>query len=66
MAVYSKKLSSEGESLAEDVAALCKRVDKALRGATRRLHEADGWVDVIKELESARGIIYGNGAGGDL
>lgn len=99
VAVYSKKMSSEGDSLAEEVrkpstcspcydnlcdrhrtccqydvatpsalqvGGMCKRVDKALASATRHLDEADGWVDVVKELENARGIIFGNGAGGDL
>lgn len=75
VAVYSKKVSSEGDALAEDVAALCKRVDKAMHEAERRLDQeapdgrggdAERWADVLKELESARGIIHGTGTGGDL
>ncbi len=66
MAVYSTKTSSEGDALAEDVASLCKRVDRGLTTATQHLDEDGGWVEVVKELEAARGVIYGNGAGGDL
>ncbi|GAB4822454.1 hypothetical protein N2152v2_009500 [Parachlorella kessleri] len=94
LATEAKKLSSEGETLAEDVTSLCKRLDKALKDATYKLgtqgpdggsgsteaeavaaaegseeedqQREDGWVPVVKELEAARNIIYGNGVGGDL
>lgn len=66
VAAYSKRITTEGDTLAEEVATVCKRVDKALAEATRHLGQDDSYVDVIKELESAKGILFGNGAGGDL
>lgn len=66
VAAYSKRLTTDGDSLAEEVTGLSKKVDRSLKEATKHLDEGDKWLDVIKELELARCIIYGNGAGGDL
>lgn len=49
------------------VSRLSKNIDRLLETASRRLNQEDGdWVDVLQSLESARGVVKGNGPGGDL
>jgi hypothetical protein len=66
VAGYSKKLTSEGDALADEVSFLSKNIEKLLDQAQRGLRQHDDWVDVIQSLESAAGIVRGNGPGGDL
>lgn len=48
------------------VSFLSKNIEKLLDQAQRGLRQHDDWVDVIQSLESAAGIVRGNGPGGDL
>ena len=112
VAAFSKRVTGEGEALADEVASLSQRVERSLGAATRRLSDDDDWIgesvcicmgggggwawgrrsmapphahatntphpaasspphasptpDVIHNLQTARGVLRGNGPGGDL
>ncbi|KAL4449473.1 hypothetical protein ABPG77_007117 [Micractinium sp. CCAP 211/92] len=66
VAGYSKKLTSEGDALADEVSMLSRGIDRLMDAATRSLAEEDAWLDVIQVLESARAVVKGSGPGGDL
>lgn len=63
-AAFSKRLAAETESLAEEVGRLDDAVDKALAGAAASTSAE--WVKAVVHLESAKGVLHGNGPGGDL
>jgi hypothetical protein len=67
VAGFSKKLTSEGDALADEVSILSKSVDRQLEGAAKRLSADDpDWLDALQALETARSVVKGSGPGGDL
>ncbi|EFN59747.1 hypothetical protein CHLNCDRAFT_59538 [Chlorella variabilis] len=68
VAGYSKKLTSEGDALSDEVSFLSKNIERMLERASKELAaaEAADWLDVLQTMESARGIVRGSGPGGDL
>jgi hypothetical protein len=57
-------VAAETEALSEEVDHLLHAVDRALASASTS--PAEGWVEAVLQLEMAKGLIHGNGPGGDL
>ena len=57
-------MAAETEALSEEVDHLLHAVDRALASASTS--PAEGWVEAVLQLEMAKGLIHGNGPGGDL
>ena len=66
VAVYTKRVATEGDALADETEGLSARVSRALAAAAGRLGEGPQWMDAVAALEGAKGVLQGDGPGGDL
>lgn len=66
IATFGKRIVTEGDALADEVSSVSAAIQREHNNAARRLVNNESWVEVIKELENARGVVNGNGPGGDL